>query len=134
MRPIATLDWLTCHRSRFGLQASRKLLPRGDLLAEDNLHDVVYGMSQGLTTSRSRLRKSATFRVATARSFALAIPAIKAPDNWRMRPEHYAGPRHWAAHSLSAMHAFLERVDLPTASSCCGQFFDRCSGLLSGSR
>ena len=43
--------------------------------------------SQGFTTSTSRPSKSVMFRVATARSLALAMPAISASPNSSVRPE-----------------------------------------------
>ena len=62
-----------------------------------------HGASQGLKTSTSRRPKSAALRVATARSWALAIPATKASAMSTVCPERRAFARNSAAHSAPAL-------------------------------
>lgn len=63
--------------------------------------DSVSGKSHGFVTLRSSPSKSATFRVATHRSCALAVPAMSASPKSRCRPRRRASARRRAAWSAA---------------------------------
>ena len=60
-------------------------------------------VAQGFVTSTSSRSKSRTLRVATDKSWALAVPAISASTKSKTRPERCACARNWAAHCAAIL-------------------------------
>lgn len=60
-------------------------------------------VSHGLTTSTSRPSKSLTLRVAMARSWVFAVPAISASPKSSVHPDRCACARNRAAHSAPTL-------------------------------